>query len=77
MQLGFILSAVVATLSFTGLATATPMRCPDETRDLILKGILPPETCCSYGFCKNDVVVAMHEWQARNNPGSALRYNTR
>jgi hypothetical protein len=28
-------------------------------RDLILKGELPPEACCSYGRCQGDVVVAM------------------
>lgn len=28
-------------------------------RDLILKGELPREACCSYGRCLGDVVVAM------------------
>ncbi len=28
-------------------------------RDLILKGELPPEACCSYGRCLRDVVIAM------------------
>lgn len=41
-------------------------RCPTRAnhqlqfkRDLILKGELPPEACCSYGRCLGDVVVAM------------------
>lgn len=40
-------------------------RCPKRAnhlqfkRDLILKGELPPEACCSYGRCLGDVVVAM------------------
>jgi hypothetical protein len=33
--------------------------CPQWKRDLILKGELPPEACCSYGRCVRDVVVAM------------------
>ncbi len=39
--------------------------CPGPTnnfqlkRDLILKGELPPEACCSYGRCLGDVVIAM------------------
>ena len=32
---------------------------PQWKRDLILKGELPPEACCSYGRCVRDVVVAM------------------
>jgi hypothetical protein len=34
-------------------------RQPQSKRDLILKGELPPEACCSYGRCLGDVVVAM------------------
>ncbi|KAL2136627.1 hypothetical protein VTI74DRAFT_2656 [Chaetomium olivicolor] len=41
------------------MTAATPIACSDLKRDLILKGELPPEACCSYGRCVGDVVVAM------------------
>ncbi|GAB1310281.1 Hydrophobin [Madurella fahalii] len=53
----FIILALAGNLNH--LATATPISCSDLKRDLILKGELPPEACCSYGRCLGDVVVAM------------------
>ncbi|KXX80469.1 hypothetical protein MMYC01_202909 [Madurella mycetomatis] len=57
------LKPLFAILSLAGglnqLATATPISCSDTKRDLILKGELPPEACCSYGRCLGDVVIAM------------------
>jgi hypothetical protein len=54
------LKALVALLFLAGdLVTATPISCSEFKRDLILKGELPPEACCSYGRCLGDVVVAM------------------
>jgi len=41
-----------------------------STRDLILKGDLPPEACCSYGRCQGDVVVAM-AWRERSEQESS------
>ncbi|KAK4105720.1 hypothetical protein N658DRAFT_483150 [Parathielavia hyrcaniae] len=50
----------VAVVSLAGgLVMSTPISCSDAKRDLILKGELPPEACCSYGRCQGDVVVAM------------------
>ncbi|KAK3985395.1 hypothetical protein QBC44DRAFT_374215 [Cladorrhinum sp. PSN332] len=47
-----------------GLVAAYPVNlrpriCSDLNRDLILKGELAPEACCSYGRCLGDVVIAM------------------
>ncbi|KAK4039844.1 hypothetical protein C8A01DRAFT_36151 [Parachaetomium inaequale] len=54
------LSTAAAILSLAGtLVTATPIACSEWKRDLILKGELAPEACCSYGRCLGDVVVAM------------------
>ncbi|KAH6853608.1 hypothetical protein B0I37DRAFT_409762 [Chaetomium sp. MPI-CAGE-AT-0009] len=57
MRLNLVTIAV--TLAAGNLATATPIACSEWKRDLILKGELPPEACCSYGRCVRDVVVAM------------------
>ncbi|KAK6820601.1 hypothetical protein PG990_012587 [Apiospora arundinis] len=57
MRFNLILSAITATLSFGGFVQASPIRCPDSTRDAILKGDTPPEQCCSYGKCKGEVVI--------------------
>ncbi|CAJ2500577.1 Uu.00g034300.m01.CDS01 [Anthostomella pinea] len=65
------------TFSLTGLTSASPVRCPDSKRDAILRGEIAPEYCCSYGICKNDVVVAMDRDETIQHPGSALRYNTK
>jgi hypothetical protein len=35
---------------------------------------IPPEECCSYGVCLNDVVVAMSVEDALEMKASALRY---
>ncbi|KAK4680863.1 hypothetical protein QC764_102495 [Podospora pseudoanserina] len=43
----------------SSMAVARPIVCPDLKRDLILKGELAPEACCSYGRCLGDVVIAM------------------
>ncbi|KAK4181074.1 hypothetical protein QBC36DRAFT_176294 [Triangularia setosa] len=43
----------------TSMVAARPIVCPDLKRDLILKGELAPEACCSYGRCLGDVVIAM------------------
>ncbi|KAH6650931.1 hypothetical protein F5144DRAFT_598347 [Chaetomium tenue] len=53
------LVTIVVTLLAGDLAAATPIACTEWKRDLILKGELPPEACCSYGRCVRDVVVAM------------------
>ncbi|KAK4112010.1 hypothetical protein N656DRAFT_780154 [Canariomyces notabilis] len=37
----------------------TNPRAAQLKRDLILKGELPKEACCSYGRCLGDVVIAM------------------
>ncbi|KAI1378692.1 hypothetical protein F4677DRAFT_375796 [Hypoxylon crocopeplum] len=75
MQFNFILP-IVTVLSLLGaLANASPIRCPDSKRDLILSGTMPAEECCSYGVCKNTVVIAMG--QAEKPLSSAVRYNER
>ncbi|KAH6634252.1 hypothetical protein B0J18DRAFT_461440 [Chaetomium sp. MPI-SDFR-AT-0129] len=56
MKCGFI--SVVAFLA-SSLVAATPISCSQYKRDLILKGELSPEACCSYGRCLGDVVIAM------------------
>ncbi|KAI2604689.1 hypothetical protein GGR54DRAFT_450431 [Hypoxylon sp. NC1633] len=71
-----ILLPIIAALSLLGaLAGASPIRCPDSKRDAILRGSMPAEECCSYGVCKNTVVVAMGE--AEQPLSSAVKYNTR
>ncbi|KAI1501213.1 hypothetical protein F5X99DRAFT_383724 [Biscogniauxia marginata] len=77
MRTNFILSTITVITSFGGLTQASPIPCPDSKRDAILKGAISPESCCSYGFCKNDVVIAMDEDRIRRNLASGLRYNTR
>ncbi|KAI0599034.1 hypothetical protein F4775DRAFT_591821 [Biscogniauxia sp. FL1348] len=64
-------------LSLGGLVQGSPVPCPDSKRDAILRGEISPESCCSYGYCKNDVVIAMDEERIRRNLASGLRYNTR
>ncbi|KAK4149116.1 hypothetical protein C8A00DRAFT_19164 [Chaetomidium leptoderma] len=53
------LIAIVISLVAGSPVAATPVACSGWKRDLILKGELPPEACCSYGRCLGDVVVAM------------------
>ncbi|KAK0747842.1 hypothetical protein B0T21DRAFT_277042 [Apiosordaria backusii] len=53
------LLAVWAVVASNNLVAARPIVCPDLKRDLILKGELAPEACCSYGRCLGDVVIAM------------------
>ncbi|KAI6088143.1 hypothetical protein F4821DRAFT_95978 [Hypoxylon rubiginosum] len=72
MHFNFILPAI---LVFSMLGAASPIRCPDSKRDLILNGAMPAEECCSYGVCKNTVVVAMG--QEEKPLSSAVRYNER
>ncbi|KAK4202493.1 hypothetical protein QBC40DRAFT_42707 [Triangularia verruculosa] len=57
MRLPSLLAAWAITVS--SLAMARPIVCSDLKRDLILKGELAPEACCSYGRCLGDVVIAM------------------
>ncbi|KAF3357707.1 hypothetical protein VDGD_21326 [Verticillium dahliae] len=57
MQLHIICSAMAAMLSFGIAVQASPLRCSDFDRDLILSGKAQPEICCSYGICKGDVVI--------------------
>ncbi|KAK1828524.1 hypothetical protein QBC39DRAFT_374620 [Podospora conica] len=54
-----LLLFVSAILSFGNLVASSPIMCPDQKRDAILKGELPKEACCSYGRCLGDVVVSM------------------
>ncbi|KAK1767091.1 hypothetical protein QBC33DRAFT_559219 [Phialemonium atrogriseum] len=49
--------SLAAALPLVTLVSATPIYCSDIKRDLILKGDLPPEACCSYGKCSKGVVV--------------------
>ncbi|KAK4465508.1 hypothetical protein QBC42DRAFT_13637 [Cladorrhinum samala] len=63
MQLSTVFTALAMA---AGLAAAlpanrhlSPKACTDLKRDLILKGELAPEACCSYGRCLGDVVIAM------------------
>ncbi|KAK4170450.1 hypothetical protein QBC43DRAFT_283053 [Cladorrhinum sp. PSN259] len=61
MQLSSV--ATVFTMA-VGLVAAYPINlrprtCSDLKRDLILKGELAPEACCSYGRCLGDVVISM------------------
>ncbi|KAI0178828.1 hypothetical protein GGR52DRAFT_569737 [Hypoxylon sp. FL1284] len=72
MQFNFLLPVMLA---FSILGAASPIRCPDSKRDLILKGTMPAEECCSYGVCQNTVVVAMG--QDQKSLGSGVRYNER
>ncbi|KAI1205386.1 uncharacterized protein F4807DRAFT_283740 [Annulohypoxylon truncatum] len=75
MLFNFLIS-VVTTFSLLGASVnASPIRCPDSKRDLILQGAMPAEECCSYGVCKNTVVVAMGP--AEESKSSAIMYNTR
>ncbi|KAI1459554.1 hypothetical protein F4805DRAFT_66495 [Annulohypoxylon moriforme] len=68
--------SVITAFSLLGtFANASPIRCPDSKRDLILQGTMPAEECCSYGICKNTVVVAMGP--AEESKSSAIMYNTR
>ncbi|KAI2603878.1 uncharacterized protein GGS25DRAFT_438859 [Hypoxylon fragiforme] len=73
MKLNPLLSTVTALTLIGALAQASPIRCPDSKRDAILRGALPAEVCCSYGVCKNTVVIAMG--RAQEEFSSAVRYN--
>ncbi|KAI1081925.1 hypothetical protein F5B20DRAFT_533661 [Whalleya microplaca] len=77
MQFDILLSLFALVFSISAMVDASPIRCPDSKRDAILRGDIAPESCCSYGICKNTVVVAMVEGQTEENLGSALRYNTK
>ncbi|KAI1397005.1 hypothetical protein F4819DRAFT_103462 [Hypoxylon fuscum] len=70
MQFNFIISLI---LTFSLLGAASPIRCPDSKRDAILSGAMPAEECCSYGVCKNTVVIAMG--RAEEPDSSAVKYN--
>ncbi|KAK4229738.1 hypothetical protein QBC38DRAFT_358675 [Podospora fimiseda] len=61
MQLSpvFTVLAIVAGLVEAYPINLRPRVCSDLKRDLILKGELAPEACCSYGRCLGDVVIAM------------------
>ncbi|SPO02329.1 uncharacterized protein DNG_05002 [Cephalotrichum gorgonifer] len=59
MKFNTFLFPALAALSI-GPGAATPVPCPDETRDLILSGKLSPEACCPYGVCRGEVVVRMY-----------------
>ncbi|KAI0384154.1 hypothetical protein F5Y04DRAFT_278157 [Hypomontagnella monticulosa] len=75
MQFNLLLS-LITTFSLLGaLGFASPIRCPDSKRDLILSGAMPAEECCSYGVCKNTVVIAMG--RSEEPLSSAVRYNTK
>ncbi|KAI1251349.1 hypothetical protein MGN70_005917 [Eutypa lata] len=74
MQLSALLSTITILGSVGGLVQASPIRCPDSTRDAILKGELSPEACCSYGVCLNEVVAAMADWA--KDESSALKWNS-
>ncbi|TVY19010.1 hypothetical protein LARI1_G003254 [Lachnellula arida] len=51
-----LLALSLLALSTFSLASASPIPCPDEIRDQVLRGILEPSACCnSYGTCKPDV----------------------
>ncbi|TLD29074.1 hypothetical protein PspLS_04184 [Pyricularia sp. CBS 133598] len=54
-----IVSAIFAAIVVAGTVPGSPVACPDDKRDAILRGDLSPEACCSYGVCKNTVVVRM------------------
>ncbi|KAI7920837.1 hypothetical protein M0657_006416 [Pyricularia oryzae] len=54
-----IVSAIFAAIVVAGTVPGSPVACPDAKRDAILRGDLNPEACCSYGVCKNTVVVRM------------------
>ncbi|TLD03729.1 uncharacterized protein PgNI_11724 [Pyricularia grisea] len=54
-----IVSAIFAAIVVSATVPGSPVVCPDEKRDAILRGDLSPEACCSYGVCKNTVVVRM------------------
>ncbi|KAI1491303.1 hypothetical protein F5X96DRAFT_631973 [Biscogniauxia mediterranea] len=77
MQINFLISTAMAMLSLGSLVQGSPVPCPDSKRDAILRGEISPESCCSYGYCKNDVVVAMDEETLQRNLASGLRYNTK
>jgi len=61
MNLPSFLAAAVASASV--LVAAAPIGpsgpCPDAKVDAILKGLMDPSECCSYGVCKGDVVVSV------------------
>ncbi|KAK0666159.1 hypothetical protein QBC41DRAFT_156263 [Cercophora samala] len=57
MRFPSLLAALAVMAS--SMVAARPIVCSDLKRDLILKGDLAPEACCSYGRCLGDVVIAM------------------
>ncbi|KAI9047828.1 hypothetical protein LZ554_008536 [Drepanopeziza brunnea f. sp. 'monogermtubi'] len=52
-----IIAVTIALLGMPALVAATPVPCPDHTRDLVLNNKLDPSACCSYGVCKGDVNI--------------------
>ncbi|ORY55451.1 uncharacterized protein BCR38DRAFT_124264 [Pseudomassariella vexata] len=54
MRFNILLPALIA--AFIAVQ-ASPMPCPDATRDAILKGDLPSSACCGYGVCKDDIII--------------------
>ncbi|KAI0882149.1 uncharacterized protein GGS22DRAFT_48391 [Annulohypoxylon maeteangense] len=70
-----LISAMTAFSLLGAFVNASPILCPDSKRDLILRGTMAAEECCSYGVCKNTVVVAMGP--AEESKSSAIMYNTR
>ncbi|KAI1137120.1 hypothetical protein F5Y05DRAFT_414283 [Hypoxylon sp. FL0543] len=75
MQFNLLLPIVTVFSVLGALVQASPIRCPDSKRDLILSGAMPAEECCSYGVCKNTVVIAMA--RAQENQSSAVMYNAK
>ncbi|KAG6018511.1 hypothetical protein E4U41_003829 [Claviceps citrina] len=61
MKLVKILAAVLGLLP--AVVVAAPVGpvgpCAQAKVDAILKGIMDPSACCSYGNCKRDVVVSV------------------
>ncbi|OTA99398.1 hypothetical protein M426DRAFT_16478 [Hypoxylon sp. CI-4A] len=75
MQFDLLLPVFMALSLFGAMVEASPILCPDSKRDLILSGAMAAEECCSYGVCKNTVVVAMGK--AQEPLSSAVKYNER
>ncbi|KAG6008781.1 hypothetical protein E4U21_003980 [Claviceps maximensis] len=61
MKLQFIIAATL--VSWPTLVFAAPVGpsgpCAPFKVDAILKGVMDPSVCCSYGKCKGDVVVSV------------------
>ncbi|KAI0849626.1 hypothetical protein F5Y00DRAFT_261410 [Daldinia vernicosa] len=75
MHFNFLLPVITALSLLGALVNGSPIMCPDSKRDAILSGAMPAEECCSYGVCKNTVVIAMGRAQEKDS--SAIRYNER